>query len=486
MHELRSFLGLCTYYRRFVKGFSSIARPLHRLTENKQKFLWTDECEEAFNSLKAALTSSPILVYPDPEKQFILDTDASHESVGAVLSQEINGQEHVIAYWSKCLSKPERNYCVTRKELLAIVKAVENFHSYLYGRKFLLRTDHASLTWLLNFKNTEGQISRWIQKLEEYDFEIKHRKGSLHDDIIIVGKSFEEHLSNLRRVFEKLKEAKLKLNPSKCNLFRHEVNYLGHIISADGVRTDPQKVSAVKDWRRPKNMHELRSFLGLCTYYRRFVKGFSSIARPLHRLTENKQKFLWTDECEEAFNSLKAALTSSPILVYPDPEKQFILDTDASHESVGAVLSQEINGQEHVIAYWSKCLSKPERNYCVTRKELLAIVKAVENFHSYLYGRKFLLRTDHASLTWLLNFKNTEGQISRWIQKLEEYDFEIKHRKGSLHGNADALSRRPCSNACSYCTTVEKKYDITPVIRQIKDSVSTQIDRWSDEEVREA
>ncbi|GFQ97026.1 retrovirus-related Pol polyprotein from transposon 412 [Trichonephila clavata] len=167
----------------------------------------------------------------------------------------------------------------------------------------------------------------------------------------------------------------------------------------------------------------------------RFVKGFSSIARPLHRLTENKQKFLWTDECEEAFNSLKAALTSSPILVYPDPEKQFILDTDASHESVGAVLSQEINGQEHVIAYWSKCLSKPERNYCVTRKELLAIVEAVENFHSYLYGRKFLLRTDHASLTWLLNFKNTEGQIARWIQKLEEYDFEIKHRKGSLHGD---------------------------------------------------
>ncbi|GFR01434.1 retrovirus-related Pol polyprotein from transposon 297, partial [Trichonephila clavata] len=221
--------------------------------------------------------------------------------------------------------------------------------------------------------------------------------------------------------------------PSKCNLFRHEVNYLGHIISADGVRTDPQKVSAVKDWRRPKNVHELRSFLGLCTYYRRFVKGFSSIARPLHRLTENKQKFLWTDECEEAFNSLKAALTSSPILVYPYPEKQFILDTDASHESVGAVLSQETNGQEHVIAYWSKCLSKPERNYCVTRKELLAIVKAVENFHSYLYGRKFLLRTDHASLTWLLNFKNTEGQIARWIQKLEEYDFEIKHRKGSLH-----------------------------------------------------
>ncbi|GFW88125.1 retrovirus-related Pol polyprotein from transposon opus [Trichonephila clavipes] len=112
------------------------------------------------------------------------------------------------------------------------------------------------------------------------------------------------------------------------------------------------------------------------------------------------------------------------------------LDTDASNESVGAVLSQEIDGQERVVAYWSKCLSKPERNYCVTRKELLAIVKAIEHFHHYLYGQKFLLRTDHASLTWLMNFRNTEGQVARWIQRLNEYYFDIRHRKGSSHGNA--------------------------------------------------
>ncbi|GFT22330.1 retrovirus-related Pol polyprotein from transposon opus [Trichonephila clavipes] len=129
---------------------------------------------------------------------------------------------------------------------------------------------------------------------------------------------------------------------------------------------------------------------------------------------------------------LKEALTSSPILIYPQPDKPFILDTDASNESVGAVLSQEIDGQERVVAYWSKCLSKPERNYCVTRKELLAIVKAIEHFHHYLYGQKFLLRTDHASLTWLMNFRNTEGQVARWIQRLNEYYFDIRHRKGSL------------------------------------------------------
>ncbi|GFS49794.1 retrovirus-related Pol polyprotein from transposon 412 [Trichonephila clavipes] len=233
------------------------------------------------------------------------------------------------------------------------------------------------------------------------------------DDIIIVGRSFEEHQKNIGRVLQKLKEANLKLSPSKFHLFRREITYLGHIISAEGVRTDPDKISAVKNWNCPTDVHQLQSFLGLCTYYRKFVKNFSTIARPLHKLFEAKQKFIWTVDCNNAFNKLKDALTSAPILAYPEIGKQFILNTDASHESIGAVLSQEIDGQERAIAYFSKRLSKPERNYCVTRKELPAIVKVVEHFHPYLYGRKFLLRTDHASLTWLLNFKNSEGQIPR-------------------------------------------------------------------------
>ncbi|GFS52302.1 hypothetical protein TNCV_4850271 [Trichonephila clavipes] len=297
------------------------------------------------------------------------------------------------------------------------------------------------------------------------------------------GRTFEEHLQNIRKVLSKLSDANLKLNPSKCKFFQKEVNYLGHIISAEGVRTDPEKVSAVKNWKRPENLRELRSFLGLCTYYRKFVKGISNIAKPLHKLTESKQKFQWTKECEDSFLQLKEALTSSPILIYPQPDKPFILDTDASNESVGAVLSQEIDGQERVVAYWSKCLSKQERNYCVTRKELLAIVKAIEHFHHYLYGQKFLLRTDHASLTWLMNFRNTEGQVARWIQRLNEYYFDIRHRKGSSHGNADALSRRPCPENCRHCSRVETKYDYA--IRQITTSTATPHDPWSDEKVRE-
>ncbi|GFX74189.1 retrovirus-related Pol polyprotein from transposon 412 [Trichonephila clavipes] len=266
------------------------------------------------------------------------------------------------------------------------------------------------------------------------------------DDVIIGGRTFEEHLQNIRKVLSKLSDANLKLNPSKCKFFQKEVNYLGHIISSEGVRTDPEKVSAVKNWKRPENLRELRSFLGLCTYYR---KSF------------------------DVFTDLNISTTGQAIY----------LETDASNESVGAVLSQEIDGQERVVAYWSKCLSKLERNYCVTRKELLAIVKAIEHFHHYLYGQKFLLRTDHASLTWLMNFRNTEGQVARWIQRLNEYYFDIRHRKGSSHGNADALSRRPCPKNCRHCSRVETKYDYA--IRQITTSTATPPDPWSDEKVRE-
>ena len=184
------------------------------------------------------------------------------------------------------------------------------------------------------------------------------------------------------------------------------------------------------------------------------MPSFASIAKPLHRLTEKLHDF----ECQVAFEKLKSQLVKSPVLAYPTADGDFTLDTDASHHGLGAFLSQKQDGREHVIAYFSRMLNRAERNYYVTRKELLAVVASVEHFHYYLYGRTFKIRTDHSALQWLTQFKNPEGQLARWIQKRQQYDFQIEHRPGKSHQNADSLSRRPClKSECKYCDKQEVK-----------------------------
>ena len=265
------------------------------------------------------------------------------------------------------------------------------------------------------------------------------------DDVIVMGRTFEEHLHNLATVFDRLQEANLKLKPQKCAFAKKQVTFLGHIVSPRGIATDPEKTAKVANWPEPQSPKEVQQFLGLASYYRRFIKDFASIAKPLHRLTEKASTFRWTQECTHAFEELRKRLVSSPVLAFPDYRKPFILDTDASDLGIGAVLSQvQEDGQERVVAYASRVLSKPERRYCVTRKELLAVVAFVQHFRSYLLGSRFTLRTDHGSLTWLWNFKEPQGQLARWLEKLQEFDFTILHRPGKRHGNADALSRLPC------------------------------------------
>jgi hypothetical protein len=283
------------------------------------------------------------------------------------------------------------------------------------------------------------------------------------DDVIVIGRTFQEHLFNLRKVFQLFREARLKLNPEKCQLLQKEVRYLGHIVSPEGITTDPEKLKAVREWPTPRNKHEIRSFLGLCTYYRRFISGFANITKPLTKLMEQKQSFQWTSEAEAAFQTLKGALCSAPVLAYPQPGERFIVDTDASNFGIGGVLSQIQDGQERVIAYYSKTLNMAERNYCVTRRELLAIVRTLEHFHKYLYRQEFHLRTDHSALTWLLSFKNLEGQTARWIKRLQEYSFTSEHSQCKKHNNADALSRRPCQEDCTYCHKVEAQTDVKQI-----------------------
>jgi len=245
------------------------------------------------------------------------------------------------------------------------------------------------------------------------------------DDIIVFSHNLEDHLERLEKLFQKLRAANLKLKPSKCHLLQTQVKFLGYTVSQRVVGTDPDKISAVRDWPVPANLRQCRAFVGLCQYYRRFVPDFSTIATPLYNLTKKEVRFAWTEECQTAFDSLKIALTSAEVLALPNEEGTFILDCDASDRAIGAVLSQVQNGEERPICYASQLYDKHQRNYNVTRKELLALVTFVKKFRQYLLGRHFLARTDHAALQWLRRTPEPIGQQARWLEILEEYDFEI-------------------------------------------------------------
>ena len=266
------------------------------------------------------------------------------------------------------------------------------------------------------------------------------------DDIIVFSKTFQEHLTNLRAVFLCLRKAGLKIKPSKCNLLQPSVVYLGFHFAHDGICPNPGKLESVRTWRQPTSKTAVRTFLGFASYYRRFIPKFSMLAQPLHALTESKATFAWSDASSHAFNTLKHALLTRPVLAYPIPNHTFILDTDDSDFAMGAVLSQEdSNGTEHVVAYASKSLSHSQRRYSATRKELLAVVTFCEYFRHYLAGAHFTLRTDHKALVWLHNFTGTDGLLARWIERLAMFDYRIVHRPGKAHANADGLSRKPPS-----------------------------------------
>jgi hypothetical protein len=217
--------------------------------------------------------------------------------------------------------------------------------------------------------------------------------------------------------------------------------FLGHIISPKGIAPDPEKIEAVQQILPPKNVTQLRSFLGLVGYYRQFICNFSAIAKPLNQLLQKDEPYKWTDAQHEAFIELKQRLISAPILRYPDFRKVFILATDASYYGFGATLSQlDSNNKEHPVAYASKSLKKEEMNYGATELECAAIVWAIEHFHKYLGATKFILITDHYALKWLRTAE-PKGRLGRWILKLQPYNFEIIHKPGRIHSNVDALSR---------------------------------------------
>ena len=246
------------------------------------------------------------------------------------------------------------------------------------------------------------------------------------DDILVFGSDFESALHNLELVLNRIAEYGLQLKSTKCNLFRTSVPFLGHIVGRAGLECDSNKLSAVANWIPPTTTKCVHEFLGFTGYYRRFVPDYSTVAQALVHLLGKDCKFKWTTACQDAFEALRALLIKAPMLAFPKEDLPYIVDTDASDYGIGGVLSQNIEGTEHVIAYYSKSLNPAQQKYCTTRRELLAVVSTLDHFKGYVWGPHFSVRTDHAALVWLTNLRNIEGMLARWLAKLQQFNFSIE------------------------------------------------------------
>jgi hypothetical protein len=258
------------------------------------------------------------------------------------------------------------------------------------------------------------------------------------DDILIYNKTWDEHLAHLGEVLDIMQAQSLYAKESKCEFGMRELLYLGHIISGQGVQVHQEKIRAILDWPMPKNLTELKGFFGLCSYYRRFVKGFSQLGAPLTDLTK-KGAFHWTEESQQTFDKMKEVMSTCPVLALPDFSQPFVLECDASGVGIGAVLMQG----GHPIVFESRKLNESERLYPIYDKEMLAIMHALTKFRQYLVGNRFVVKTDHNSLKYFLDQKDLSERQQKWVSKIQAFDFDIEYVKGKRNIVADALSRRP-------------------------------------------
>jgi hypothetical protein len=258
------------------------------------------------------------------------------------------------------------------------------------------------------------------------------------DDILVYSTNHHEHGEHLKKVLDILREKKLFAKLKKCEFWLKKVSFLGHVVLGDGIEVDPSKIEAVVKWERPTNDREIRSFLGLVGYYRRFVKGFSTLSGPLTALTKKNVCYIWSDECEASFQELKRRLVTAPILTLPSSKEGFVVYSDASQNGLGCVLMQ----QGKVIAYASRQLKNHERNYLTHDLELATIVFALKIWRHYLYGARCEIYTDHKSLKYIFTQKDLNMRQRRWLELIKDYDCCIFYHPGKANVVADALSRK--------------------------------------------
>ncbi len=274
------------------------------------------------------------------------------------------------------------------------------------------------------------------------------------DDVIVYSNTWEEHLEHLDLVLQRMADANITLNPKKCEIGQTVLKFLGHVISKEGIGPDMDRAAAIQELHTPTDVTGVRSFLGMTNQFRKFIRGYADMARPLNAVGTEASKPLWKAgtawgrDQELAFQALKDVVARNTILAHPDFTKPFLLVTDASNRGVGAMLAQlDDAGRERPISFASAELNKAQRNYSATHKEGLAVVWAVERFKPYIHGMHTVVVTDHSALTWLLAHKEPTQRMARWTMTLMDYDLEFVHRKGKYNAIADALSRLPSTAA---------------------------------------
>jgi hypothetical protein len=340
---------------------------------------------------------------------------------------------------------------------------IDDLFDQLHGAKYFSKIDLRSGYHQLRIKETDVQKTTFVTRYGQFEFtvmpfgltnalaffmnlmnkvfmeELDKFVIVLIDNILIYSKSRKDHEQHLRIVLGRLRAHQLYAKLSKCEFWLEKIAFLGHILTAEGIEVDPSKVEALSKWKQPSNVSEVRSFLGMAGYYRRFIKGFSSIARPMTELLKKDNRFVWTPKCEESFQIIKKKLTTAPVLTLLDIHQSFVIFCDASRQGLGCVLMQN----EKVIAYASRLLKPHEQNYPTHDLELAAIVHALKIWRHYLIGNKCHMFIDHKSLKYIFTQPDLNLHQRRWLELIKDYDIEIHYHPEKANIVADALSRKP-------------------------------------------
>ncbi|UYV71403.1 hypothetical protein LAZ67_8003004, partial [Cordylochernes scorpioides] len=405
------------------------------------------------------------------ERQIIQDEVTKMEKLDIIQPSESPWASPVVLIrkkdgsWRFCVDYRRLNK-ITKKDVYPLPR-IDDTLDCLRGARFYSSMDLQSGYWQIDVEESDREKTAFITPDGLYEFKVmpfglcnapatfermidnllKGLKWTIClcylDDIIVFSDGFEEHLRRLQLVLNCLKKAGLCLNSKKCKFGAKTITVLGHEVSENGIRPDQEKIRAVRDFATPRSLKEVRSFLGLSSYYRRFIPNYAHVAQPLNDLLKKDSAFNWNQEEQNAFEALKSALISEPALGHFDYSSPTEIHTDASNYGIGAVLVQIHKGKERAIAYASRTLNKAEKNYSTTERECLAIIWAINKFRPYVFGQPFTIVTEHHSLCWLTNLKDPCGRLARWALRLQEFDVTVVYKSGRKHQDADCLSRSP-------------------------------------------